>query len=329
MVAGILKSAIIAIAKFDVCDYMGRRSCRAVLADLKKLIAVRDDDYRACFSLLEHTYEITAPVRATLRLHYVRADASGEPVFDKLAWMLVKYITVYCFTVQKRRGLDELEHNELFMQARDLFRDTESSGQAGELLIYFLLETVLNAPQALKKMPITTNAKDERKGSDGLHLRWNEKDDLLELIFAESKLWASFSSALGDAFKSIEAFHSSRNKQHEVNAFTATFTLLEEDLRRRVISYVDGENIDRTRTVQACLIGFDWDEYKCLDDGRRAAFVSEFDSRYRLWAASAVAAITEHLKRCSQKQLTFEFFLLPFRDVAQFRQRFNQALGRS
>src|SRR5207245_9545199 len=133
------------------------------------------------------------PPSATIRLHFVKADASGEPRFRELARLLVRHITLYCFKAERRRDLPELERNEMFMQARDLFRKTGNSGQVGGLLIYCLLETVLNAPQALKKMPMTTNPNEERKGSDGVHLRWDEPAAVLEVIFAESKIWNSFS----------------------------------------------------------------------------------------------------------------------------------------
>jgi hypothetical protein len=133
----------------------------------------------------------------------------------------------------------------MFMRARDLFRESANSGQVGELLVYFLLETVLHAPQALKKMPMTTNPNEERKGSDGVHLRWDE--GVLELIFAESKIWKSFPDALRDAFASMEQFHDSRTKQHEVNAFTSGFSNLDSELQKKVLPYIEGDNVSNCR----------------------------------------------------------------------------------
>jgi len=212
------------------------------------------------------------------------------------------------------------------MQARDLFRLTDKTGQVGELLIYFLIEAVLGAPQALKKMPLSTNPMEERKGSDGIHLRWDEADEVLEIIFAESKIWSSFSGALADAFKSIDSFHDSRTKQHEINCFTAGFSALSSDLQERVISYVDGENASHSRHVHAFLIGFDWAEYKCLDDGRRTAFVREFEARYLKWASTHKGLINEKLRNTKHKHLHFEMFMLPFQDVEAFRRWFLEAL---
>jgi hypothetical protein len=283
-------------------------------------------DYEANFSHVEHSLVCDVPPSASIRLHFVRPDGSGEPRFRELARMLAKYITHYCFTAERRKDLSEVERNEMYMQARDLFRLAADSGQVGELLIYFLLETVLGAPQALKKMPLTTNPKEERKGSDGVHIRWDESANVLELIFAESKIWASFSAALSDAFRSMEAFHDARTRQLEINIVTSGFSNLKPELQGKVASYIDGENVSQCRFVHACLIGFNWPEYECLTDGRRAAFITEFEDRYRTWAASIRSSLNDKLKAFKHKHLRLEFFMLPFRDVEAFRAWFNQEL---
>jgi hypothetical protein len=293
---------------------------------LADLVEARRSDYDAAFSHIEHAVCCDKPPSATIRLHFVRPDGSGEPRFRALARLLTRYITHYCIQAQRRRDLPELERNEMFMQARDLFRPTEKSGQVGELLIYFLLETVLRAPQALKKMPMTTNPMDERKGSDGIHLLWDEADGVLEFIFAESKLWGSFPDALRDAFVSMEKFHDSRTKQHEVTAFTSGFSNLAPELQEKVLSYVEGENASKGRFAQACLIGFDWDEYSCLDDGRRADFIRDFEARYRAWAVAMAGSLNKKLKAFKHKHLRFEFFMLPFKDIEAFRSWFHEEL---
>jgi len=297
-----------------------------VQKSLESLIEAQRVDYDANFSHVEHEIVCEEPPSATIRLHFVKADASGEPRFRELARLLVRHITLYCFKAERRRDLPELERNEMFMQARDLFRKTGNSGQVGELLIYFLLETVLNAPQALKKMPMTTNPNEERKGSDGVHLRWDEPAAVLEVIFAESKIWNSFSDALADAFTSMENFHDSRTKQHEVNAFTSGFSGLDPGLQKKVVSYVEGENSSNFRLTQACLIGFNWKEYECLTDGRRSDFIKEFEERYRAWADGMRESLNAKLKAFRHKHLRFEFFMLPFKDVEAFRNWFQEEL---
>lgn len=293
---------------------------------LDNLISVTQADYDATLSHVEHEIACEKPPAATIRLHFVRTDANGEPRFRNLARLLVRYITLFCFKAERRKDLTEVERNEAFMQARDLFRNCRSSGQAGELLVYFLLETVLHAPQVLKKMTMTTNPKEERKGSDGVHMRWIQDSGVLEIIFAESKLWKSFAAALTDAFKSMEQFHESPTKAHEINAFTSGFSCLDQDLQQKVLSYVEGENSSNCRFVHACLIGFDWQEYECLEDERREGFIKYFEDRYRAWADEMRDSLNGKLKAFKHKHLQLEFFMLPFKDVEAFRGWFNEEL---
>jgi HamA len=293
---------------------------------IDKLLEAQSKDYNANFSHIEHQLACDKPPHSTIRLHFVRHDASGQPRFRELARILARYITHYCFLAERRKDLSEVDRNEMYMRARDLFRLYATSGQLGELLVYFLLETVLGAPQVLKKMPLTTNPNEERKGSDGVHILWDDADSVLELVFAESKLWKSFSGALADAFKSMEEFHDSRAKQYEVNIVTSGFSSLDANLQERVTAYIEGENVSKFRLAQACLIGFDWSEYDCLDDQRRAKFIEEFEARYHEWALGARDLLGNRLKVFKHKHLRFEFFFLPFKDVEAFRKWFEEAL---
>lgn len=294
--------------------------------ELRQLLAVRERDYKTHLSSAGAPLACACDIEARIRLHFVLPDASGEPRFRELARMLVTYVTLYCFDALKRKDLDEQARNALFVEARDLFRKAARSGQAGEILIYFLLEAVMQAPQALRKMPLTTNPGEERKGSDGLHFAWNPELQILELYFAESKIWSDFGRAVEAAFDSVKTFHERGLKQHELNLFASQFKLIDPELQTRILSYIEGENVAKTRVNHACLIGFDWDEYKCLDDSRRKQFILEFEKRYVEWAATARHKIETRLSTFPFRFAGFEFFLLPFKEVEAFRRSFEEAL---
>lgn len=294
---------------------------------LAHMLAVRKADFAKLFDRVTHDLSCAGVPAASIWLHFVRHDATGEPQFDRIIETLLKYITLYCFKSARRTSYDEIDQNERYRRARKLFRDTPTSGQVGELMIYFLIEAVLDAPQILKKMPLTTNPSDERKGSDGVHMRWVEAEQILEVIYGESKFWQTFSGALADAFKSMETFHNSEVKKHEIEYYTGEFSVLEEPLKSTVLAYLEGEKISQTRQVHACLVGYDWNEYKCLNDDRRAAFVAEFEQRYLKWAKDHMQPLLEsRLSTFTQKHLRLEFFFLPFSDVEAFRKKFNDEL---
>lgn len=163
---------------------------------LEKCLAVTAEHYRECLRELTHSLTCSRGLKAALRFHYVVPDGDGEPKFQHLAELLATFIVNYCFSARKFQNAGPQTLTKLYMQARDLFRKYEHSGQAGEVLIYFLLESVLSAPQVLQKMPITTNPGEERKGSDGLHAKWNPDLKLLDVFFSALLLRSSY--GLGD-----------------------------------------------------------------------------------------------------------------------------------
>jgi hypothetical protein len=297
-----------------------------VKTELEQLLEVRQSDYQRHLGHLGGPRACACDIKASVRCHFVIADGSGQPRFRELARMLVNYITMYCFDALKRKVLSDVDRNALFTEARDLFRKAGNSGQVGEILIYFLLEAVLKAPQALHKMPLTTNPKEERKGSDGVHIRWDATDETLEIFFAESKIWGDFGDALRDALKSVRDLHADGIARHELKLFSGHFKVLDPKLQERVNSYIDGDNQCKTRIHHACLVGFDWEEYKCLDDSRRIEFVKEFEKRYEEWAQSAIGKVEAKLSAFPHKHLQFEFFFIPFSNVQSFRDYFEEAL---
>jgi hypothetical protein len=245
----------------------------------------------------------------------------------KVVDTLISYITHFCFTSERRDGLGEQARNRAFVEARRLFRKSSTSGQPGELLVYFLIEAVLQAPQILKKMLITTNPNDERKGSDGVHIRWAGEEDLLEVIFAEAKLHKTFSTALTSAFVSMTDFHNSVAKGLEVNYFLNAFSLLSAEQQKLITSYVEGENKGKCQEVHVCLIAHNWAAYECLKTTEKKAFLAEFDERYRTWAIETMKPrLGVELDAFTHSHLKFEFFFLPLASVDNFRTLFLESL---
>jgi len=295
--------------------------------NLHKLLEVNRKDYSDLFSTVEHEISCGEVPAASVRLHFIRHDAGGQIPLGKVVDTLISYITHFCLTSARRADLDEQARNRAFVEAKRLFRDSPNTGQPGELLVYFLIEAVLQAPQVLKKMLITTNPNDERKGSDGVHIRWAAEGDLLEVIFAEAKLFKDFQSALSRAFTSITDFHNSATKGLEINYFLNTFSLLDAEQQQVITSYVEGANKGKCQEVHVCLIGHTWAEYECLSTPEKKKFLAEFDARYRVWALAVLKpALDAELKAFTHSHLRFEFFFLPFASVDNFRELFLESL---
>ena len=246
---------------------------------------------------------------------------------NKVVDTLISYITHFCFASERRANLGEQARNRAFVEAKRLFRTSPTTGQPGELLVYFLIEAVLQAPQILKKMLITTNPNDERKGSDGVHIRWVGNEELLEVIFAEAKLHKDFDAALSSAFKSMTDFHNSATKALEINYFLNSFSLLTTEQQKVITSYVEGENKGKCQEVHVCLIGYTWPEYDLLKTDERKKFIGEFAERYLKWAhADMKPKLDAELAAFTHSHLRFEFFFLPFTSVENFRNLFLMSI---
>jgi hypothetical protein len=298
-----------------------------VFSSLTQYLEVVKKNYEACLAHVDHSYQVNG-ADAKIRLHYVKFSSQGDPKFAALAKALVSHITYYCIAAKKRPGnLKAHEWNELFIEARDMFRMVEDSGEVGELLLYFLQEAVLEAPQILCKMELKTNPNDEVKGADGVHINWNHERGCLNLFIGESKLYQSYGSALKSAFSSIDDLHSSNKLQHEITLVTSHFKHLDDDFRDAVTTYLDDTDPDgEVNIVHACLVGYDWFEYKKLLSDDRNLFIETFSSLYVSHAARLKEKLDELFGDFGHKHLSYEFFFIPFIDVQAFRDDFYRVL---
>ncbi|MNY29637.1 hypothetical protein D3C86_1636890 [compost metagenome] len=208
-----------------------------------------------------------------------------------------------------------------------MFRLIEDSGEVGELLLYFLQEAVLEAPQILCKMELKTNRKDEVKGADGIHINWNINKNCLNLFIGESKLYQGYGSAIKSTLKSIDELHSNGKLDQEIKLVTSHFKHLDENLKNAVSTYLDDTNPEGSiNLIHSCLIGYDWPEYKKLLGPNRAEFIAHFEETYRCDAEKLQNKLEELFSDFKHKHYSYEFFFIPFAAVQEFRDEFYRVL---
>lgn len=101
---------------------------------------------------------------------------------------------------------------------RRKFRRSFPQGQFGELLLFNIIQHHFQAAPLLRKMPITTNPKIERHGSDAIH--YKPEGETHKLFLGEAKSYAAknrFGAALRDAVDSILDAHA--NFQAELGLY--------------------------------------------------------------------------------------------------------------
>ena len=291
--------------------------------DLKQYLEINRNLYEQVFSNINDDCFKTV----TLRYQYIKFNPSKEPKFDKLINILSEHITQYCFSVSKRANKSESERNRLYREARDLFRRLSRAGELGEMILWFLLESVLQAPQVVAKMDLKTNRNDEVKGADGLHVKIN--NDILEILFGEAKLYKDLNAALSSAFESIENFYDNKEQiKREYNLITTHYKWLKEGEQQQVYDFISGNiEADEVKIKFACLIGFDWDEYQKLDNPEeRSIFIDNFISIYKTKSEEIKNKIERKFGSFKHKHLEIDIFILPFKSVEDMRKRFGNGL---
>ena len=100
--------------------------------------------------------------------------------------------------------LRENKLGTLISRAKEKLRNYNvNEGELGEILLYCLLETHLNAPKILTKLELKTAPNDYVKGADGVHLLKLSDSDY-QLILGESKMHSDLKDGISKAFGSIK-----------------------------------------------------------------------------------------------------------------------------
>lgn len=280
---------------------------------LQQLLQVSTRRCEACLHALPDTYAVPG-LQATARFHHLRLDGNGRPKFRELAECLADHVTYYCCTAQKRgRAKADDELLALRREARSFFRDERRSGEAGEMLLYLLLEAILEAPQMVTKIALKTNPEMETFGSDGIHMKWHVEHGMLDVYFSEAKLIGDIHDAATKAVESIELFHERDMARYELRMVTSHYKHVDDATKAAVLEYVDlaGSAVN-CRLNHACLLGYNWDAYAGLPEGDMNSIMDAFQMRYRAELPRLQKVLDGRLARFAEKRLRFEIFVLPF-----------------
>lgn len=155
-------------------------------------------------------------------------------------------------TISEYTTATDLEHREEmvkkisyknYREAAKFFKTKTSeskSGKYGELLLFGIVEAVLNCKMVAHKISNLTNYHDEIKGGDGVFMgKYESTNGVLNnaYLIGESKVWKSYSGAKMDALTSINRFYDSKT---QANFNTLEFFIAQKDIEK----FVDNKNVD-------------------------------------------------------------------------------------
>jgi hypothetical protein len=224
-------------------------------------------------------------------------------------------------------------YNEHRRKAKSLFKKARSerntSGEWAELLLYVLLEHVHKAPQIVSKMFLKTSRQMHVHGTDGIHFKWDAATLTADIIWGESKGYATLEGAQEAAFDSIATFHGEPEKHgRDIDIAQDHIDLGDVDAEttdaiRRYINPYTRESL-RRREVYACLLSYDDEAYKKIlieaPENREDALRRSLETKFTTQVAALEAASVEGL----HAELNFEFFLIPVSSVQTIRKKFDE-----
>lgn len=298
------------------------------IKSLSDYLEVQRKHYDSCIEALDHNLDIDG-VDANLRFKHLKFDSNSQPKFETIAKILANYLIYYSSSIRNwdRKKKDAYETSNFYNECRDLLRKCSVSGEAGEILLYFLLETVLRAPQMVAKLELKQNPNFESLGSDGIHVKWNSKDELLDVYFGEAKLYGSVYGALDELFKSVKKFHDDNMVEHELKLVTRHYKWADGPLKDAVLRFINPQEPGGDcRINHACLVGYDWEKYNefmTIPDG----IIKRFKVAYREDTVRLRSLLQSRFDNFQYKHFRYEVFFLPFKSVQEFRNRFQKAVG--
>jgi hypothetical protein len=261
------------------------------------------------------------------RCHFVASDGNNRIKADALAVKVARQALEYCTPrsrlLEAQAELESTGSHEALVrlgdEARELFTKVESSGEAGEMLLYLLLEVGLGLPQIFCKMPLKTNPQMHVHGVDGVHGSL-ESDGRLGLYWCEAKLYESVSAATRECFASLAPYlldDGSGPAQRDLLLVRDGLDTGNDNLDQALKRYLDDDSpVSRYRVVKgACLIGFSLEDYPSpfAEDG--VTLVEEVKEQLEGWFAGAGKQV---LKK-KIESFEIEVFCVPMPNVEEFR----------
>jgi hypothetical protein len=278
---------------------------------------------------------VNLPGTATVvRTHFLAHDANGAPAVEQLAGAMAAAAMDFCIPrVKVEKALAAYTDNgstaeiaSLQEQARNLFVKSEGSGEGGELLLFLLMERVLQRPQLLSKMALKTNTEVHVHGSDGIHANLAD-DGVLDIYWGESKLYKSSSDAFRDCFESISPYLRSdgdERRKQDLLLVRDHLNVTQIELAAHLLEYFDETN---PKTLQVrwngvCLVGFDHDKYPNIGMLDSAQYRTLTQAVQR-WHKS----VGKRVKEFEVVGVGIDLFCIPMPDVAALRERVLKRIG--
>jgi len=280
----------------------------------------------------------------TIRLHYP-AFRQGKPMVAELIDAVSMHIIHFCLPRKQIQGVHELyskigveeftqKVEVLRQEAYDLFKRahlaTNRNGEAGEIILYLLIEWLLGAPQIIAKMSLKTNTEMPVHGADGVHARYCAATGHLYIYWGESKVYANIGHAITKAAESIAESLEDEKVKHEISLIKRylDFFGLTDGAKAAMLNMLDpfGSEYAKRYDVISCLIVFDFDAFATAQAAK-----NDPEQRFQELALKKLSEVAPKIaKALMDKGIEHdpvEMFIIPVPSVDRFRDLFQDKIG--
>lgn len=273
----------------------------------------------------------------------LKLDAQGNPrVNDLIEFVTTKLIDYSIPKKLQDEAKEELNNTgstskivELGIRAKHLFTDLEKTGEFGEMLLYILVQEILELPQLISKMSLKTSGHLHYQGADGIHVRYDKTDDSLSLYWGESKMEKTIYSGVKNCFESLKSFlldtyghESTQARDLQLITSNISENINNSDLENILVRYfdLDDDLSNKLKYKGVCFVGFDSDHYpkKPLEKTTQD-LIDIFQKELAEWLKTTGNQIKRHV---NLEKFEIHIFLIPFPSVQDFRTHFLKTLGK-
>lgn len=288
--------------------------------------------------LNHHFTEIDGKV--TVCLHSVCSTGSqirSDALVKKLFQLMPEFV------LGEKRIQEIKEPMEISFQTAQYFGNTdpEKDGKYGELLLFALVESLLECKMVAHKIRALSSMNDQVKGGDGVFIGLYQvsQNTMNDAIFiGESKVVSNFNTGLTDAFKSIYRVHDP-NVSHlfrEAEWVVALDNLIHEEeididelynrLNPTTVEY-QNQNL-----VHPILIMYDSGQIR--DCENKCTTKEELENslleKLPTLSGDMLKSINKQLEKYQEvKAVHLHFFMIPFNNVSAFRKAMYSRLHNS
>jgi hypothetical protein len=236
---------------------------------------------------------------------------------------------LYYFALSRteiQKLIDNKQFDTLVKRTKSKFRDyTSNEGELGEVMLYCLLESHLNAPKILTKLELKTANNDYVKGADGVHLLKLDEENY-QLILGEAKLDTELKQGIYDAFGSISKLLKDGNKKLDFEFDLVNSQLVKEVYNEKQYEKIKKILLPSTKEEETYLdysfgifLSF---EAKITEEEKKlsnADFRTQIKNRIRQEVIDVISSFNFQLKKEEFTGYQFYVYIIPFSDLANMR----------